>query len=145
MEKPQLMSKPKSKTSDKMIVLVSVGSTFNDHELFCQKLDILLQNCRKENLMLLSPGGKTRTDEMVMRYAVRNKIKYEIHPDHWKSYGRGALFRRNIEIIAEVTHAIFFWDGVGNGTKQFIECAMNRGIPVRVITYRLDTEKVLGF
>ena len=53
-------------------------------------------------------------------------------PDYPR-YGRGAPFRRNLEIATHADALLAFWDGQSRGTRHTIELCRAAGMPVTVI------------
>ncbi len=112
----------------KLAVIGSRG--FNDFNLLCQKLDILME--RKEITLIIS-GGAKGADSLAERYAEERGIPTQILKPDWEKFGKSAGFRRNADIIDACEVCIAFWDGKSKGTLHSIGLAKKKGIPVKVI------------
>lgn len=58
---------------------------------------------------------------------------------HWKKYGKQAGPIRNREIVSQIDRLVAFWDGHSPGTRDCIDQAMKKKIPVFV--HMLITEE----
>ena len=80
-------------------------------------------------------GGAKGIDTLAREYALSHGIKLtEFFPDY-KRYGKGAPFKRNLQIIEYADHVIAFWDGNSKGTEYVInECKkINKPIDIVLI------------
>lgn len=55
-----------------------------------------------------------------------------IYKPNWEKYGKKAGFLRNQQIVDEAEKLIAFWDGESKGTKNSIDLAIKKGIPVDI-------------
>lgn len=83
---------------------------------------------------IIVEGGATGVDSMAREWAeARGIAVIEIRAD-WKKYGRAAGPKRNDAMTAYIAEhgglAVFIWDGKSKGTKQCIDSAMKRMIPI---------------
>lgn len=77
-------------------------------------------------------GGMRGIDTCAREYAFVKGLKFtEFLPDYQR-YGRGALLKRNLQIIDYADEVLAFWDGQSRGTKFVIEHCKARNKPVRV-------------
>jgi hypothetical protein len=76
-------------------------------------------------------GGARGIDRFGEQYAKANKIPIKQFIPDW-STGRGAGFKRNIEMAEYADALIAIWDGVSRGTAQMIREAEKRGLQVYV-------------
>lgn len=66
-------------------------------------------------------GGAKGIDSCARQYAQEHGLKLtEFLPDY-RRYGRGALLKRNLEIIDYADQVLAFWDGNSSGTKHVID------------------------
>lgn len=72
-------------------------------------------------------------DTFAMRYGYRQGIKVRPFYAHWRQAGRLAGFDRNQQMADYAEALIAIWDGVSNGTRDMIEKARRKGIPVYVM------------
>lgn len=78
-------------------------------------------------------GGAKGVDTVARNFALENSIKLtEFLPDY-KSYGRAAPLKRNLEIIDYADEILAFWDGKSRGTKFVISNAKKKNKKVTVI------------
>lgn len=114
--------------------LVIAGSrTFEDYDRLKVVVDKLLANTT-ETITILC-GEANGADALGKRYAQEHNYAVESFPADWKRQGRQAGYKRNVRMINTATHAIFFWDGISNGTRHAIGIAWKNRIPYRVITF----------
>lgn len=101
-----------------------VGSrTFRDYS----KLETVLE---KFLPFILVSGGARGADSLAKWFAVKHKLVRIIYTPNWKKYGRAAGFVRNTKIINDSDMLIAFWDGKSKGTKDSIEKARIKNIPI---------------
>lgn len=79
---------------------------------------------------LVLSGKAKGADSMGEYWAKRNSIPIQEYPADWGSYGRGAGFKRNIQMAKNADALIAVWDGVSRGTKHMIDTAKALGLKV---------------
>ncbi|MCQ4022767.1 MULTISPECIES: DUF2493 domain-containing protein [unclassified Ruminococcus] len=95
-----------------------------------------LQDYLPHNTDEIVSGGAIGIDSCAKKYATKNKIKYtEFLPDY-KSYGRSAPLKRNIQIIDYSDMILAFWDGKSRGTQHVIKCCMETGKKIKIFKKR---------
>ena len=78
-------------------------------------------------------GGARGIDTCARDYALANGLKLtEVLPEYDK-YGRGAPFKRNLQIIEYADEVLAFWDGQSRGTKYVIEQCRKKNKKVTVM------------
>lgn len=78
-------------------------------------------------------GGAKGIDTCARAFAMENGIRLtEFLPDY-KSYGRAAPLKRNLEIIDYADEILAFWDGKSKGTEFVINKAKKQNKKVTVI------------
>lgn len=78
-------------------------------------------------------GGARGIDTLAAQVARKHGIRLlEFRPDY-ATYGRGATFVRNRQIVDEADVVIAFWNGTSRGTKYTIEYAKKKYVPVVII------------
>ncbi len=115
-------------------VIVAGGRDFKDAQLMETKLDKILSNYNRDEIVIIS-GRAKGADRVGEEYAQRNSIPVEEYPAQWDLYGTSAGYIRNTEMANNATHLVCFWDGKSRGTKNMIDIAKKRGLPTRVILY----------
>ena len=122
--------------ADCFYVIVAGSRTFEDYDLLCDKLNLMLRNYGN-NVFIVS-GGARGADTLAIRYAKEKGLPYkEFHAD-WKRYGKSAGYIRNSEMHKFISDkpnrgVILFWDGESKGTKQNIPLAEKYNTPYRVV------------
>ena len=117
-----------------MRILVAGSRTFDQYKLMVDAM---------ENVVIAIPGedciveGCARgADRLAELYGLNAGIYVEHHPADWDTWGRGAGFRRNVEMLESgIAVVVAFWDGKSRGTKHTIDQAHERLIPVEVIRW----------
>ena len=101
--------------------LAIVGS----RNLTVENLDAYLP----EGVTEIVSGGARGVDACARMYAQAHGIPITDYP----RYGRGAPFRRNLEIATHADALLAFWDGQSRGTRHTIELCRAAGMPFTVI------------
>lgn len=79
-------------------------------------------------------GGARGADTQAGIYAARAGFKVLVFKADWKRHHGGAGRIRNREMLNQQPDLVIaFWDGSSKGTKDTIDEAKRRGIPVEVI------------
>ena len=77
-------------------------------------------------------GGAKGIDTCAREFALAHNIKLtEFLPDY-KSFGKRAPLKRNLQIIGYSDIVLAFWDGKSRGTKYVIDNCNNTGVEVKV-------------
>jgi hypothetical protein len=115
-----------------MYVIVAGGRDFDDYELLCRKLDIILKN---QTEVVIVSGAARGADTLGERYAKERGYPVHPFPALWNKYGRRAGFIRNAEMLNYSDALVAFWDGKSRGTAHMIKIAREKGLPTRVVRY----------
>ncbi len=103
-------------------------AVIGSRNLVVQDLGIYLP----EETMEIVSGGAKGIDTCAREYANAKGLKLtEFLPDY-KRYGRGALLKRNLQIIDYADCVLAFWDGQSRGTKFVIEHCKAQNKPIRI-------------
>ncbi len=78
-------------------------------------------------------GNARGADMLGERFAHLHRCNLRLFPADWKAHGRAAGPIRNREMADYATHCICFWDGESRGTKNMIDAAEAKGLPVKVV------------
>lgn len=120
-------------------VIIAGCRDFTDYNLLCQICDHMLSEKVKTHKVIVVSGHATGADALGEKYAKERGFILETYPAEWTKYGKQAGPKRNLR-MAEVSNALVaFWDGKSRGTKNMIDLANMKGIPVKVV--RIDVEK----
>ncbi len=101
---------------------------------------LIIEDCEKyipDSVTEIVSGGAKGVDMCARKFAVENGIKLKEFPPDYKKYGKGALLRRNLQIIEYADIIIIFWDGKSRGTNYVIDNAKRLG--KEYIVYKTDT------
>lgn len=112
-----------------MKVAVVGGRDFADTKLLADTLD------QVRSFDCLVSGKARGADSLAESYADLWNIPKIIHVPEWKKYGKGAAFIRNQLIIDDADIVVAFWDGKSKGTKDSIDRADKKGVPVIIVRY----------
>lgn len=77
-------------------------------------------------------GSNFGADYLATRYAEDNKIPLKIFPSYQDSYGHSAGPIRNKEMVEYADSLIIIIDNESRETKNLIESAQKKGIPVSI-------------
>jgi hypothetical protein len=112
--------------------VVCGGRDFADYALLEASLCTLLPPLGH---VVIMSGAAQGADTFGERYARTHALLCQRFPAQWKMHGRRAGFVRNQQMAKVADVVIAFWDGRSRGTKDMIDLAMAKGIPVHVIRY----------
>lgn len=131
-------------------VIVAGGRDFTDYQLLKSKLDRILSNkkkiqivsgaCNTGKLTYNRPDGTAvcGADGLGEKYAAEKGHDVKYFPANWDKFGRSAGMIRNGE-MADYTGSegglIAFWDGKSKGTSDMIKQAKEKGMKVSVTYY----------
>lgn len=77
-------------------------------------------------------GGARGVDRYVEQFADLLGYPKKIFEADWNKYGKSAGPKRNYEMVQESDIAMVFWDGTSRGTRDFMNKAIKKGIPMIV-------------
>ncbi len=115
-------------------IIIAGCRDFNNYELLKERCDYLLQNQKKEDIVIIS-GHASGADTLGERYAKERGLKLETYPADWRTHGKAAGPIRNAQMASVSDALIAFWDGKSRGTKNMIDTATKQGLQVAVIQY----------
>jgi hypothetical protein len=114
-----------------------VGSrSFNDYRRLQEVLNKQCGFPTRKNTII--SGGARGADSLAKRYAKSFKLAYEEFLPDWDKYGKSAGFRRNQHIVNASEIIVAFWDGKSRGTKDSIDKALQKGIPVLIVPFAAE-------
>lgn len=118
------------------IIVVTGDQTFNDYELFCERLeDRLLREDLVDlpSIIFVSGAAKHGPDVMIIRWCQENGYPWAEFPADWKGQGRSAQRASNRQMAAVGTHLILFWDGLNRSSRNMLEVATLHGLARTVV------------
>ncbi|QPB44203.1 DUF2493 domain-containing protein [Medusavirus stheno T3] len=113
-------------------VAIVGGREFADKARLYEVMDDL---ALKHKIALVVSGGATGADTFGAEWAKDRGIATRIFIAEWKKYGRKAGIIRNGQIVDAATMLVAFWDGKSPGTKNSIQRAEKKKIPVIIEHY----------
>lgn len=84
------------------------------------KLERAIEKCGFQITEVIS-GGARGVDKMGEHWAKKNNIPCKVFPANWEVDGKGAGYKRNLEMAKNADAVIALWDGRSPGTKHMIE------------------------
>ena len=118
-----------------VILGISGSRTFNNYITFSKYLN---QKIKEFKISCIVTGNDRGTNQLAVRYAITNKIKYVIlHPD-WKRHGNYAGFIQNQELVNKSDLIICFWDFKSKGTEDTIKKCRSQNKKCIVINPFID-------
>lgn len=114
-------------------LIVAGSRNFNNYELLKQKCDSLLSQKRLTHSIVIISGTARGADRLGERYAAERGYRIERFPADWDRNGIAAGPIRNTKMAAHADALVAFWDGKSRGTKDMIEKAKERNLPVRIV------------
>jgi len=79
-------------------------------------------------------GGALGVDRLGEEWAGANDRPARLFPADWKTYGKGAGYKRNQEMAEYAEALLAIWDGESKGTGHMIDIARREGLLVEVVT-----------
>lgn len=113
-------------------VVIGGLRSYENYKEFCNYVDFCLSEISTKGEIIIISGHCSGTDMMAEQYAKEKNYILEIYPAEWKKYGRAAGPIRNRQMVENADYVIAFWNNKSRGTKNLIECARNRNIPIKV-------------
>ena len=120
---------------EKYRVIIAGSSSFFNCDLMKEKCCLYLENKLKTHHVILLSGTSIVTTELIKRLSSRIKILVESNFAEWDRFGRSAAGISNIKMVERANVLIAFWDGMSTRTKQLIDMAIAKQIPVKIIRY----------
>ena len=115
-------------------VIIAGCCDFNDYELLKEKCDHMLSKKKDTHKVIVVSGHAEGADAVGEVYASERGFGLETYPADW-SRGRMAGPLRNEKMARVADALIAFWDGKSKGTRNMIDLATMKGIPVRIVRY----------
>ncbi len=81
---------------------------------------------------IIVTGGAKGVDKAAEEAARAHGLEVIVHLPEWHIYGPKAGPIRNARIVRDADKLVAFWDGESHGTRNSIELARTKGIPVEV-------------
>jgi len=113
-----------------MRITIGGSRDFEDYEVFSKFVGECIKDLKPCEKITILSGHCRGTDLMAERYADEMGYGIEIYPADWKKYGRAAGPKRNMVMIENSDAVIAFRDGKSRGTKNLVEMAKKKNIPV---------------
>lgn len=105
---------------------------FSNYDFF--KDNIEKNPCTKRlHIKKIITGDANGVDSLARRYASEKSIYCVMYQAVWHEHGFAAGPIRNQQIINDSDILIAFWNGVSKGTKNSIDLAVKKKIPVVII------------
>jgi hypothetical protein len=103
----------------------------NHYEFVREKLDLILRN-KLPQVLIINGGCSDSPDWLASLYTLERGLSMKVYLADWDKHGKAAGPIRNREMAENADALVAFWDGGSPGTKNMIEEAEKRGLPVRV-------------
>jgi len=119
------------------IKLIVAGSRTirNAHYVF-QAIDEYLEELgvtAEDQVEIVSGMASNGPDIIAVWYCQEFGVPLKEFPANWDELGKGAGHLRNTDMARYATHALIFWDGVSNGTKDMIAKANQYHLKTRIL------------
>lgn len=114
-------------------VIIAGGREFSDFDLLFSKCEKILE---KKNFVEIVSGCARGADKLGILYAKKKGFEFSKFPANWDMFGKKAGFMRNQQMADYADALIAFWDGESRGTKDMIQRAKAKKIPVRIVKYK---------
>jgi hypothetical protein len=112
-------------------IIIAGGRLFDDYDF----LEESVWHIMGDGKHVIVSGGAKGADTLGELFAKSHGLKVEHHPADWYKYGRGAGFKRNLEMARSADMLVAFWDGKSKGTRGMIMDAIHEGLELHVYRY----------
>lgn len=102
----------------------------NQQDKVQHRIEEILREKRPESVIT---GDASGVDSLARSLGQKYAQNVIVHHADWKKFGKSAGPRRNTKIIEDSDEVYAFWDGESPGTKNSIEQAKQKGVPVTVV------------
>ena len=89
-------------------------------------------------------GGVGGTDTSAEKWAKNNRKEIKVYYADWSTYGKKAIFVRNIFIVDNSDILIAFWDGDSKDSAHAIRISRASNKPLLVISERGEPNEILS-
>lgn len=113
-----------------MKVIIAGGRDFDDYSQFVVGLD-----SAGFDITEVVSGGAAGADRMGEIWADFTKTLLTRFPADWVTHGKAAGPIRNQQMVDYADALIAFWDGTSRGTRDIIQRARKKGIPLFIYRY----------
>jgi hypothetical protein len=113
-------------------VIIAGGRDFKDYEKLKNICDIAFKSYPQVEIVSGTAHG---ADLLGEQYANDRGHLIKRFPADWDNYGKGAGFRRNVEMAEYAGALLAFWDGSSRGTQHMINTAKKKGLKIKIIKY----------
>lgn len=90
-------------------------------------------------------GGARGVDSVGENSAIARGWNPIIFHADWESFGKGAGYRRNIDIIKAADVVVAFWYNQSKGTQHSMDLALQRGKPLIVFVWEDGKIKKINY
>lgn len=115
-------------------VIIAGSRGFTNYEFLKDTMDRLLVNKHDCDIAIVC-GEARGADTLGKKYAVERGYRVLSFQADWEKYNKSAGYIRNAEMADNADALVVFWDGKSRGTKNMIEIASKKGIPIRIQRY----------
>lgn len=116
-----------------MRVLVCGTRTFGSHAMHIGQMHLALRRLLDQDKLVIIHGGCRGADQMADAWCQDHEVHQVVYRADWDTHGRKAGPIRNSEMLESgVDLVVAFWDLKSRGTKDTIDKARAKGIPVEV-------------
>ena len=120
-----------------------IGSkNFKDSDLIHAWLDRLDLELGPFDKLII--GGVGGTDTSAEKWAKNNRKEIKVYYADWSTYGKKAIFVRNIFIVDNSDILIAFWDGDSKDSAHAIRISRASNKPLLVISERGEPNEILS-
>jgi hypothetical protein len=120
-----------------------IGSkNFKDSDLIHAWLDRLNKELGPFDKIVI--GGIGGTDSSAQKWAKNNQIEIKFHYADWSTYGKKAIYVRNILIVDNSDILVVFWDGDSKDSAHAIRIARASNKHLLVISERGEINEILS-
>ena len=115
-------------------VIIAGCRDFNDYELLREKCEHMQKKKKDTHKVIIVSGHAAGADARGGVYGLERGYELETYQADW-TRGRMAGPKKKKKMARVADALIAFWDGKSRGTKNMIDLANMKGIPVRIVRY----------
>lgn len=117
-------------------LLIAGSRTVRSAQYVFRSIDEYLEELgvtEEDTVEIVSGVASHGPDIIAVWYAQEYGLPLKEFPANWDELGKGAGMLRNSDMAHYATHALIFWDGLSNGTKDMIGKASQYRLKTRLL------------
>jgi hypothetical protein len=116
-----------------MRLIIAGSRTVTDYSVLQEAMEYNNLNKVISPITEIVSGAARGADYLGELYAIKNKLKINVFPALWDTFGKSAGYKRNVVMADNADGLVALWDGISRGTKHMVDIAIAKKIPVLLV------------